>query len=602
MGVRRSPSYLVRQDSGYCFRLHVPPDLSTHINIKELRYSLGGVSLKKARMRASKLGCFVWGLLDHARRDIRARGYTTMNGARIKSLILEYFQQELVKNNATRLENDEPYSPQDLEGESYCYADQFEEVSEDLARVNLCRVSRQVDEYLKEKAVTDILPNSLEFKSLALEMLKAQHSLLRIFGARAASDYKREGELKKEYLETILGGGVITPKPDQELKKTEEKGPRISETIETYLQEKVRGKFSIRSQNSLRGTLKTLAELTNDPYVRDIDYGLVRSFFDILQRLPSHRAKKEPYRGKSVDELLAMNIPEEGRIAVDTINAHIRWVKQWGAWATRWGHMDKDYTDALRQITKPDTRVDEERDAFTKEELEILFKSPDYRHDKFKLPYKFWLPVLALYTGARLAELSQLELDDVQQVDGTWCFVIQSTEKGNDAKKRLKTKASRRCIPLHDFLVQDLHLIKYVDALRKAGASRLFPELTYYNHSYGQAASRWFQTYREDLGLEKKDRKITFHSFRHTLTNHLKQQEANGQAMAELDGHSTGSITAERYGKRYPPAQLKRMTIDKISYGLDLSHLKRSKYVTDPHGVAKQIVEAQMMKKKDKGK
>ena len=98
--------------------------------------------MKKARMRASKLGCFVWGLLDHARRDIRARGYTTMNGARIKSLILEYFQQELVKNDATRLENDEPYSPQDLEGESNAYSYIFDTVNEDLARVNLRRVSR----------------------------------------------------------------------------------------------------------------------------------------------------------------------------------------------------------------------------------------------------------------------------------------------------------------------------------------------------------------------------------------------------------------------------------------------------------------------------
>ena len=49
--------------------------------------------------------------------------------------------------------------------------------------------------------------------------------------------------------------------------------------------------------------------------------------------------------------------------------------------------------------------------------------------------------------------------------------------------------------------------------------------------------------------------------------------------IAELVGHNTESITMERYGKRYEPKKLYEGAVDKLDSGLDLSHLKRSKYV-----------------------
>jgi len=48
--------------------------------------------------------------------------------------------------------------------------------------------------------------------------------------------------------------------------------------------------------------------------------------------------------------------------------------------------------------------------------------------------------------------------------------------------------------------------------------------------------------------------------------------------IAELVGHKTESITMERYGKRYEPRKLYDGAVIQLDYGIDLSHLKKSKF------------------------
>ena len=71
-----------------------------------------------------------------------------------------------------------------------------------------------------------------------------------------------------------------------------------------------------------------------------------------------------------------------------------------------------------------------------------------------------------------------------------------------------------------------------------------------------------------------------FHSFRHTFTNNLKQNDVNDVMISELVGHSVSSITMSRYGKRYEPKKLFE-AIKKLKYDVDLSHLTRSLFVLD---------------------
>ncbi len=115
----------------------------------------------------------------------------------------------------------------------------------------------------------------------------------------------------------------------------------------------------------------------------------------------------------------------------------------------------------------------ESRKVFTNEDLEKLFMSKRYQDDTFKKAYNFWAPVLGLYTGARVNEIAQLYLTDFEKHDGIWCININ-----DDDDKQLKNSASRRIIPLHPFLVDDLNIIDRVEALKATGEDRFFHDLS----------------------------------------------------------------------------------------------------------------------------
>ena len=59
------------------------------------------------------------------------------------------------------------------------------------------------------------------------------------------------------------------------------------------------------------------------------------------------------------------------------------------------------------------------------------------------------------------------------------------------------------------------------------------------------------------------------HCFRHTFINNLKQSGVIEQRIAEIVGHTTGSIDMERYGKAYNPKVLLD-TLEKLDYGFDI--------------------------------
>ena len=68
-------------------------------------------------------------------------------------------------------------------------------------------------------------------------------------------------------------------------------------------------------------------------------------------------------------------------------------------------------------------------------------------------------------------------------------------------------------------------------------------------NNLSSALSKWFGRFKTAVGIVS--RKRTFHSFRHTFLNALKQLGVEEAIIKELAGHANGSITSGRYGKRY---------------------------------------------------
>jgi integrase len=190
--------------------------------------------------------------------------------------------------------------------------------------------------------------------------------------------------------------------------------------------------------------------------------------------------------------------------------------------------------------TAPEARL-----PYGKPELEAIFSGPV--HAQGKRPKggageaALWLPILALYTGARLSELGQLRVADVQEQEGVHFIVIGDSGEG----QRVKTAGSRRRVPLHpDIRKQFLAYVRGlpVDGLLfpklKAG---IYDDVTHY-------WSKWWGRYQRNK-LKITDRRHVFHSFRHAFKNLCREAGIPEEAHDQLTGHSAGSVGRSYGGK-----------------------------------------------------
>ena len=110
-------------------------------------------------------------------------------------------------------------------------------------------------------------------------------------------------------------------------------------------------------------------------------------------------------------------------------------------------------------------------------------------------------------------------------------------------------------------------MIEFIDLLQKKDPDRerIFQELPLVAGSYNKNVSRFFnQRYLPKLGI--KTEKKTFHSLRHTVSDHLKQKGVEPHFINELLGHSSGNIDLDRYGKGYNPDIIYNKCVKKILY------------------------------------
>lgn len=196
-----------------------------------------------------------------------------------------------------------------------------------------------------------------------------------------------------------------------------------------------------------------------------------------------------------------------------------------------------------------------------------------------KEPENFWIPLLALYTGARQNELCQLRVQDVEEVDGIPCLQIRHRPDLNQKTKNKKD----RTIPLHHVLL-DLGFMNYVKSQTN---DRLWPNLRLHvdvwNHEFSKRYNRTVRKRIMKAGGSKQD----FHSLRHTFMNWYKQNLAlsfdNAKVLKSIVGHIDNfdkriidlvreDLTFDDYGKPYTIQKQKEL-IEKLEYEIDLSPL-----------------------------
>jgi integrase len=144
-----------------------------------------------------------------------------------------------------------------------------------------------------------------------------------------------------------------------------------------------------------------------------------------------------------------------------------------------------------------------------------LFNNDYYFRNKHRKASQYWIPLLGLFTGARINELCQLYVSDIKEVDGVWVVDING-----EGSKKLKSLNAQRQVPIHSILINQLKFLEYVEKLR-GKEIRSFLELKESRDGYSQGFSKWFnRTFKNNVNVGQLEaEQKNFHSFRHTLSN-----------------------------------------------------------------------------------
>lgn len=152
--------------------------------------------------------------------------------------------------------------------------------------------------------------------------------------------------------------------------------------------------------------------------------------------------------------------------------------------------------------------------------------------------------VVGDYSGTSLPVDLQPHTGSIYQ-QGIQCIRIDDSREGQN----LKNSSSRRILPLHPALIEQ-GLVQHVEAVRTTGADRLFPELEAVRGKLSHAPSKWFGRYKTKQGIT--DTRKTFHSFRHTHIDDLRDAGVQDSLIKRIAGHEDSAVTFSIYGSRSP--------------------------------------------------
>ncbi|WPE22623.1 site-specific integrase [Shinella zoogloeoides] len=318
----------------------------------------------------------------------------------------------------------------------------------------------------------------------------------------------------------------------------------------------------------------------------------IADFKSIFYKMPKHYGKSPKDFDCSVAEILkrAENLSADERgFSTSTINRHMTQMGNIVDVCKHAGYPFGHYEGVagLRSKRKGDVR--DERGRFSTDELSALFSLPIWngsaseseRLDNGETVFHdaaYWLPLMAVYNGARREENCGLLLSEIDDDGELPCFRIE-----NNWIRKLKNPQSKRRTPIHAELVR-LGFLEYVAALRSSGHKLLFPELRAANSATPMGDvfdDNWQKMRAAALSNAKEEGKV-FHSLRHWCNNEMKQGDIRPEIRKDILGHSNDDVNEGRYTD---PARLRVM-----AQALSVVPVPSAKLLPHPIRLIKQVV------------
>ncbi len=422
----RSQSHLVRRGAVYYYRARVPSDLVAAVGKKEVKRSLQTSDHRQAKLLAKEVALQVARDFDAIRRQLPPKVDAGRNTAR-RSISGDEFKFLLGTMQAKTLRADEELRVEGLR--AIPFGAPLQERREVLAQAIRLGDTEEIRPALDDWLVShgfEVDPESDHYRRLAYEFAKASASAL-------------DAKLRREAGEVVDNPEFPREVPASLRPATEAAGnapPTLRTVMDRWVKE------------------RTPPARTVDEYRRFLD------LFDEVNgpSIPVAKITKAhvvAFKDRLVDDGLQAATVQKRLAAIKTL---LNFAES----------NDLAPSNVARTVNVVGARVKKKaRLPFRDEDLRRLFASPVFAAGDRPVggggEAAYWLPVLALFTGARQEELAQLAVADVRDEDGIHYLVI--TDEGDG---KVKTASSRRSVPLHRDVLS-LGFLDYVKARKKDG-------------------------------------------------------------------------------------------------------------------------------------
>lgn len=532
------PTGLIRHKSGvYYLRRRIPSAvLSYYPGKTEVLLSLKTkdyrTAVERHRREEAKLTA-EWDTKRQRMDFIEARQQRRLV-QRIDTLTPEVIEAICTHFEVASLEGDERrreegnYAPEEIEEYKVRYSEANLDLKAGVATGDLDRLRRSLNEFLFLYGY-DVNAPEVEVRRLLLAY------------ARAAL------RVNEKLLRRYEGEDVPTPKM-LGIRFT----PMLSEVTQAYITyyERLNKPEMLKK---VKTVMPLLLDVVGNRPIGSLTQSDVTNFFDTVQNLPPRWKDICRQQRIAPRELAERRIAEMSKGTFDgtylaAITPFLKYCR--GRWQDQ-GWPVSLTVEGIRYVgSRRDAAFGQRH--FELDELQRLFQGSEMAALALNTAdaYKFWLPHVGLFTGARINELCQLnpQLDiRKDEQSGFWFFDITHESEGHqDVEKSVKTKLSKRKVPVHPQL-EELGFLRYVEHLKKQKHTLLFPG---FPPSVGRAAPKageWFGLFLRATGLRDETpgaRLVGMHAFRSTL---LHQAAELGVVNAEaITGHANNITSIER--------------------------------------------------------
>jgi len=364
--------------------------------------------------------------------------------------------------------------------------------------------------------------------------------------------------------------------------------PFLSIAAESWIQEKSKLEVTPRRIEECQAAIALFIDIAGDRPVTAYLKSDTRDLKSVLLQLPPNRSKNRATKGLAARA--AAKKAQELNLTPMTVktanNKYIAPLRNFFDYAV--GNYDCISTNPFEKAALPERNSPRtEWDPFTDDALTTFFNAPLYRGCQSAKQWmapgpvmpresaRFWVPLLLLYTGARVNEICKLRVKDVGVEQRIHFFSIEwedDDEAGNIAG-RVKNAASHRRVPIHLDLIS-FGFLAFVASVRSAGHERLFHELkpNRYGKLYGTISQRFSDTFLPRLGI--KTAKTSLKSFRHNFVDAARNSRIPDEIIRALKGDAMAGTLA-RYGNGQTDLEILEVELAKLTFGgLDLKHLR----------------------------